>query len=190
MFWVLATIHSAQSAARWMCQMQTFVLHNFKAILEIDGWTSLWWASPPGLVGMSYGFFLSTVCSTTADAMKLAIRFHICDHDNNSRYKALIRSWVPQPKIKHHSLQFLLPNDHALWVCLATWGNALSLAQVIFQNHINKEKSALINLRFTSTLYFLFLPGNLFGICPRRQECRYQFVSLGSLCGDHIPPTN
>ena len=34
-------------------------------------------ASYPGLVGMSYGFFLSTVCSTTADAMKLAIRFHI-----------------------------------------------------------------------------------------------------------------
>ena len=32
---------------------------------------------PPGLVGMSYGFFLSTVCSTTADAMKLAIRSHI-----------------------------------------------------------------------------------------------------------------
>ena len=45
-----------------------------------------------GLVGMSYGFFLSTVCSTTADAMKLAIRFQICDHDNNSRYNALIKS--------------------------------------------------------------------------------------------------
>ena len=54
-----------------------------------------------GLVGMSYGFFLSTVCSTTADAMKLAIRFQICDHDNNPRNKALIRSWVPQSKIKH-----------------------------------------------------------------------------------------
>ena len=25
----------------------------------------------------------------------------ICDHDNNSRYNALIKSWVPQPKIKH-----------------------------------------------------------------------------------------
>ena len=127
MFWVTATFHSSQSSARWMCQ-----IHNFKAILEIWGWTSLWWASHLGLVGVSYRFFLSTVCSTTADAMKLAIRFHICDHDNNSRYKALIRSWVPQPKIKHHSLQFLLPNDHALWVCLTTWGNALYLAQVSF----------------------------------------------------------
>ena len=27
----------------------------------------------PGVVGMSYGFFLSTVCDTTADAMKMAI---------------------------------------------------------------------------------------------------------------------
>ena len=54
-----------------------------------------------GLVGMSYGFFLSTVCSTTADAMKLAIRFQICDHDNSSSYNALIKSWAPQPKIKH-----------------------------------------------------------------------------------------
>ena len=83
------------------CAKCTFVLHNFKAILGIDGWTSFWWASFLGLVGMSYGFFLSTVCSTTADAMKLAIRLQICFHDNNSRYKALIRSWVPQPKIKH-----------------------------------------------------------------------------------------
>ena len=39
--------------------------------------TKIQLASYPGLVGMSYGFFLSTVCSTTADAMKLAIRFHI-----------------------------------------------------------------------------------------------------------------
>ena len=50
---------------------------------------------------MSYGFFLSTVCSTTADAMKLAIRLQIYIHDNNSRYNALIKSWVPQSKIKH-----------------------------------------------------------------------------------------
>ena len=26
-----------------------------------------------GMVGMSYGFFLSTICDTTADAMKMAI---------------------------------------------------------------------------------------------------------------------
>ena len=74
-----------------------------------------------GLVGMSYGFFLSTVCSTTADAMKLAIRFQICIHDNNSRYNAPIKSSArAQNQTYHHSLQFLLPNDHALRVCLAT----------------------------------------------------------------------
>ena len=28
----------------------------------------------PGFVGMSYGFFLSAVCNTSTDAMKLAIR--------------------------------------------------------------------------------------------------------------------
>ena len=26
-----------------------------------------------GVVGMSYGFFLSTICDTTADAMKMAV---------------------------------------------------------------------------------------------------------------------
>ena len=48
-------------------------------------------------------------------------------------------STTVQSQTYHHSLQFLLPNDHALWVCLATWGNALSLAQVGFCNHINKD---------------------------------------------------
>ena len=30
-----------------------------------------------GFVGVSYGFLLSTVCSTTAEAMKLSIRFYV-----------------------------------------------------------------------------------------------------------------
>ena len=94
----------------------------------------------PGFVGVSYGFLLSTVCSTTAEAMKLSIRFsslwmRLLLVKEFSKYFCHLTKWWPSCCIGRSitinvTFQFLLPFFDAVWYCLASGGYAPPLAKV------------------------------------------------------------
>ena len=98
-----------------------------------------------GFVGVSYGFLLSTVCSTTAEAMKLSIRFSSLSVPGSwmrlllvkefSKYFCHLTKWWPSCCIGRSitinvTFQFLLPFFDAVWYCLAFGGNASPVAKV------------------------------------------------------------
>ena len=79
-----------------------------------------------GVVGMSYGFFLSTVCDTTADAMKMAISsfFPVLmvtpnTTGNNSCYDV---------DLNEINISSFLTFDPGVWSDLAAGGDAVRVA--------------------------------------------------------------
>ena len=78
-----------------------------------------------GVVGMSYGFFLSTVCDTTADAMKMAISSFFpvlmvtLNPCKNSSYVVELNEII---------ILSFLTFDPGVWSDLAAGGDALFVA--------------------------------------------------------------
>ena len=79
-----------------------------------------------GVVGMSYGFFLSTVCDTTADAMKMAISsfFPVLMVTPNT-CKQFLFNIVDLSEI---NILSFLTFDPGVWSDLAAGGDALFVA--------------------------------------------------------------